>query len=136
MKIAIAPIMLLLAASPAHAFLYSLDEVKGVINGTTVFLDPFDSATPPKFADGTQASYSYTGTLSAPVNGKTTLSSANATVSRVNANFVVNGAMLKTNIDPASTAGLKPGKAFEISAAYDLGVPQIANEGYFVELGD
>ncbi len=126
----------LLTAPSVHAFQYSLDEIKGVMNGTTVFLDTFDSAATPNYLDGTPASYSYTGNHPAPTGGKTTLSSANATVSRVNANYIVNGALLKTNMDPASTAGFKPGKTFEVSAVYDLAVPQMANEGYFIELGD
>ncbi|MBS4099187.1 MAG: hypothetical protein KGZ83_20445 [Sulfuricella sp.] len=131
------------SASPSLAFQFSADEFKGVLNGTSTFLDPFDGSTTPPAAPKFLTSvaltpkYNLGGTFTTPGAGKLLFSSAQAIVSPANTSYLVNKLTLSaTNSTGATTNLLQPGATFEVSAIFDLIMPQKNDEGYCLELGD
>ncbi|MBZ0092361.1 MAG: hypothetical protein K8F27_09100 [Sulfuricellaceae bacterium] len=136
--------LLLAGASAANAFPFAIDDFKVVQDGVTIFHDGFDGATTPpaapNFSDGTAGVYWPRGIFSAPAGGKLSLTTAGTEISPVTPNYLVQRGLLEHTVSADgsinASAGLTPGHSFEVSAIYDLNMPQVVSESYGIELGD
>ncbi|MHB9116785.1 MAG: hypothetical protein ACYC2R_00730 [Burkholderiales bacterium] len=131
-------------SAAANAFQFAIDDFKVVQDGTAIFHDGFDGATTPpaapNFSDGTAGVYWVRGTFSAPAGGKLSLTTAGTEISPVTPNYLVQRGLLEHTVSADgsinTSAGLTPGRSFEVSAIYDLNMPQVVSESYGIELGD
>jgi choice-of-anchor C domain-containing protein len=122
-------------------FHFDMDSLTIVRNGSVLFQDNFsDGIAPPKGPDGVTTSYTGIGSaVMTESDGRLHLDSGGAVsfIGVGNPDPVVGvNAIVRTNIDPASTAGLKSSQNFTVTGVFDLVLPDSPRENYGIRLTD
>lgn len=135
-------IVTLFGTQTAQATPFFIDEFTVVKNGAPFFDDKFSGTAPPvapNFANGTPASYFVNGTFT-NVGNKVLMDRAQGAIlpSGIDGSpFLINQALLLTNIDPTNTIlGLKSNHTFSVTGIFDLVLPGPTNEAYGIRLAD
>jgi VCBS repeat-containing protein len=109
-------------------------------NGSAYFTDDFSDGNPPPSDPSLTVGSGYGGIGGfTETGGKLYLDGSNAAVAfgvGTSASFVAQDAVLRTNIDPTSSAGLKQSVSFVVSGVFDLILPSSINTEYGIRLTD
>ncbi|HEY0886921.1 MAG TPA: VCBS domain-containing protein [Ramlibacter sp.] len=120
-------------------YLFTMDRLTVTRNGQPYFADEFSDGVPPPSGVGPFLYVGATMGALAETGGRLVFDGANAMpfVGVGTPDPIVGGsAVLRTNIDPASTGGLKSSTDFTVSGVFDLVQPDSPRETYGIRLTD
>lgn len=136
--------IVLALSTSAHTAVFQLDSLTVVKNGNPMFGDDFGDGNPPpaapNFGNGNAASYFVRGSIG-EADGKMLIDTAGGALSTGSSGIQFRQSLVRLNTNTSNAEenlnrGLKDDDTFEVTALFDLVVPQPLGEHYSLDLTD